>query len=165
MWVYFDASVLVKRYTHEGGTLLVNEIFQYLPLSQMTCLGLGLLEIVSILVRKRNDGRLSQRLFQQAMINFRTEIVEHEQFSTMSVDDALLALAMDLIVKHNLNAIDAVILRSALNLQQILHASGDQLLLWTSDKRLVRAAQNEGLMAFDPEVETMSHLHQLLSIS
>jgi hypothetical protein len=57
-----------------------------------------------------------------------------------------------------------VILRSALDLQQVLQARGEDLMLWTSDKRLVRAAQREGILAFDPEVETIDHLHQLLGI-
>jgi hypothetical protein len=38
-------------------------------------------------------------------------------------------------------------------------------MLWTADKRLACAAQSEGLIVFDPEVETISSLHQLLGIS
>ena len=34
--------------------------------------------------------------------------------------------------------------------------------LWTSDKRLVRAARGEGIEVFDPEEETIGSLHQLL---
>ena len=164
-WLYFDASALIKRYSQETGTPLVNEVFRLLPRSRMTCSTLGILEIVSILVRKRNDGRLNQTLFEQAMIEFRAEVIDHEEFSAASVSDALLLSALDLIAKHNLNATDAVILRSALNLQQVLREAGDELMLWTSDKRLVRAAQGEGLTAFDAEEETIGHLHQLLGVS
>jgi predicted nucleic acid-binding protein len=99
------------------------------------------------------------------MIEFRAEVIDHEEFSAASVSDALLLSALDLIAKHNLNATDAVILRSALNLQQVLRETGDELMLWTSDKRLVRAAHGEGLTAFDPEEETIGHLHQLLGVS
>ena len=59
-WIYFDASALIKRYSQETGTPLVNEVFRLLPRSRMTCSTLGILEIVSVLVRKRNDGRLNQ---------------------------------------------------------------------------------------------------------
>jgi hypothetical protein len=52
-----------------------------------------------------------------------------------------------------------------LNLQQVLREAGDELMLWTSDKRLVRAAQGEGVTAFDPEEETIGHLHQLPGVS
>lgn len=67
VWVYFDASALVKRYSTEEGTSLVNELFNRLSMDQMMCASIGVLEIVSVLVRKRNDGRLSPKLFTQAM--------------------------------------------------------------------------------------------------
>ena len=164
-WIYFDASALVKRYSVETGTPLVNEVFHHLPSSRMSCSTIGVLEIVSILVRKRNDGRLDQRLFEQAMIEFRAEVIDQVSFLMTSVDDALLLSALELIAKHNLNATDAVVLRSALNLQRLLQASGDKLTLWTSDKRLTRAAQYEGLLSFDPEVEDIASLLHLLSVS
>jgi predicted nucleic acid-binding protein len=161
-WIYFDASALIKRYSLENGTPLVNEVFLYLLPSQMSCSTLGILEIVSVLVRKRNDGRLNQSLWEQAMLEFKAEVIDHKDFLVTPVDDALLLSALDLIVKHNLNATDATILRSALNLQNVLQQAGDALTLWTSDKRLVRAAQAEGIAVFDPEVETIDHLHHLL---
>ncbi|MDI6792214.1 MAG: type II toxin-antitoxin system VapC family toxin [bacterium] len=160
--IYFDASALVKRYAQEIGTALVNEVFRHLPLSQMVCSTVGILEIISILVRKRNDGRLSQALFEQAMIEFKAEVIDHEEFSATSVNDTLLLSALDMIEKHNLNATDAVILRSTLNLRLAFQEVGDELMLWTSDKRLVRAAQGEGIISFNPEEETIDRLHQLL---
>jgi predicted nucleic acid-binding protein len=118
-WViYFDASALVKRYSEETGLPIVDEVFHYLPLNQITCSGLTALEIASVLVRKRNDGRLSQRSFQQIMIEFKAELIDHAEFSTSPIDNVLLLSALDLIAKHNINATDAVILRSALNLQK-----------------------------------------------
>ena len=156
--VYFDASALIKRYSQEVGTPLLNEVFERVLPTHMTCSVLGILEVVSILARKRNDGRLSQSLFEQAMAEFRSEVVDSEEFLPTSIDDALLLSATGLITKHNLNATDAAILRSALNLHQALRAQGDDLILWVSDKRLARAAQGEGLVVFDPEIETMSRV-------
>lgn len=78
VWVYFDASALVKRYSPEDGTDLVNELFRQLPVEQVTCATIGLLEIISVLVRKRNDGRLTRKLFTQAMIELNQEIIEDE---------------------------------------------------------------------------------------
>lgn len=164
-WIYFDASALIKRYSQETGTSLVNEMFRHIPPNRMTCSTLGILEIVSILVRKRNDGRLSQALFEQAMLEFRAEVIDHEEFSATSVNDALLFSALELIARHNLNTTDAVILRSALNLRQILQEGEEELMLWTSDKRLAHAARDEGLTVFNPEEETMGRLHQLLGVS
>jgi predicted nucleic acid-binding protein len=128
----------------------------------MTCSLLGVLEIVSILVRKRNDGRLEQTFFEQAMTEFKAEVIDQEEFLATSVDDVVILSSLELIAKHNLNSTDAIILRSALNLSQILQSQGDELSLWTSDRRLIRAAQNEGLGVFDPEIETIEALKQLL---
>lgn len=163
LWVYFDASALVKRYSSEDGTELVNELFQQLPIEQMAFAMIGVLEIISVLVRKRNDGRLSPKLFTQAMLELNKEVIEDAAFSVASVDDELFLSALDLIAQHNINATDAIILRSCLNLQQVLQNQGHRLVLWSCDKRLLRAAQHEGVEVFDPEVETKAQLQTLLS--
>lgn len=162
VWVYFDASALVKRYSLEEGTDLVNELFKQLPIQQMTCAMIGVLEIISVLVRKHNDGRLSSRLFTQAMVELNQEIIEDAAFSIASIDNDLLLSALGLIAQHNINATDAIILRSCLNLQQALQTQGQRLVLWSCDKRLVRAAQHEGITVFDPEIETKSQLDTML---
>ena len=165
VWVYFDASALVKRYSSEHGTELVNELFHQLPVETMTCAMIGVLEIISVLVRKRNDGRLPQKLFAQAMVELNQEIIEDEGSSIASLDDELILSALDLIAQHNINATDAIILRSCLNLQQVLQNQENRLVLWSCDKRLIRAAQQEGVAVFDPEVETKATLQTLLSNS
>jgi predicted nucleic acid-binding protein len=126
---------------------------------------MGILEIISVLVRKRNDGRLSLKLFNQAMVELNQEIIEGEAFSIASVDDELILAALDLIAQHNINATDAIVLRSCLNLQQVLQNQGHRLVLWSCDKRLLRAAQHEGVESFDPEVETRAQLQTFLSSS
>jgi hypothetical protein len=69
-----------------------------------------------------------------------------------------------LIARHNINATDAIILHSCLDFLQTLAAQGNhRLLLWSCDKRLLRAAQHEGVEVFDPEVETKAKLHTLLT--
>lgn len=162
MWhSYFDASALAKRYTTESGTALVNEAFNLLAREKMYCSTLGLLEVVSILIRKRNDGRLARPLFRQAMAAFKSEVITNVAFQKSSVDDALLLLSFDLLEQHNLNSADTIILRSALNLQQALQLTNEALVLWTSDKRLARAAAAEGLQVFDPEIETIATLQTL----
>ena len=69
------------------------------------------------------------------------------------------------IAKHSINSTDAVILRSVVNLKNELDTAGDQLVLLTSDKRLVKAARNENVIVFDPEAETLASLQQLLATS
>ena len=97
-----------------------------------------------------------------ALVN---EAFVHVPVSRMMCADDLLLSALGLVLKHNLNATDAAVLRSALNRQQALRQTGHELLFWTCDKRLIRAAQSEGLSAFDPETETLARLHELLGLS
>lgn len=165
MLIYFDASTLVKRYSHENGTALVNEAFVHIPCTHMTCSSIGMLEVLSILVRKRNDGRIIHMVFEQAMHLYKTEVIANPSFLTIPATDALVHSAMDLIPKHNINATDAIVLRSALRMKSNLQRIGGTITLWTSDKRLYRASQQEGLSVFDPEQETMTSLHAVLGIS
>lgn len=162
---YFDASALAKRFTQEPGTEVPNELFFLAPRRQMACLVMGLLEVISILVRQRNDLRLAPPLFKVAMAGFKAEVVDNSDFRKVSASDALLYASADLITKHNLNATDAVILRAGLDLQDALRQDGDELILWTADGRLIRAAEAEGLRVFDPEVETVLSLHHLLGVA
>lgn len=157
--IFFDASALAKRYAAETGTPLVNRAFDLVPVAHaMTCSATTLLETLSILVRKRNGGQIDQRSYEDAVIKFQTEVVMDAMFAITSVNDQLLHDAELFIPKHNINATDAVILRSALTLQQTLRAAGDDVVLWTADKRLVRAAQAEALPVLDPEVASIDEV-------
>lgn len=159
---YFDANALAKRYSKEFGTDLINEIFRHISLSHITSLTLSILETASILVRKKNDGRLPKAAFDQAIVNFHAELIDAPEFIPATINDALVFSALDFIAKHSINSTDAVILRSVLNMKERLDATGDKVVLLTSDKRLAKAAKSEGVTVFDPEVETLASLRNLL---
>ena len=161
-WLYFDANALAKRYSREIGTDLINEIFRCASLSHCTCLSLSILETASILVRKKNDGRLPLAAFDQAIINFRTELIDAPEFIPAAINDSLVSSAYNFIAKHNINSTDAVILRSVLNMKEKLNATGEQLVVLTSDKRLIKAAKSENVDVFDVEVETMTSRQKLI---
>lgn len=118
-------SALAKRYAPETGTALVNEAFRLVPPARLTCLTMGVLEIISILIRKRNDRRLKQKHFKQAVLDFNAEVVDSKTFAAASADNALIYAAIPLLHAHNINGTDAVVLRSALNLRAA--ASGRRL--------------------------------------
>jgi predicted nucleic acid-binding protein len=161
--IFFDASALAKRYAAETGTPLVNGVFDLVPMLTMTCSTITVLETLSILVRKRNGGQIDQRSYEDAVIKFQTEVVTNAMFAITSVNDQLLHDAELFIPKHTINATDAVILRSALTLQQTLRATGDDVVLWTADKRLVRAAQREALPVLDPEVASIDAVRRMVA--
>lgn len=160
--ICFDASALIKRYSFEAGTDLLNEVFRLSPAEWLSCSTLTILEVASILARKRNDQRLTPDQFQQAMTNFKQEVLESDTFSAIPVNDSLLRSSLELTLERNINAADAVVLRSALNVRDALRPSGADLMLWASDRRLVRAAMAEGLTVFNPEKDTIDRLRELL---
>ena len=65
---------------------------------------------------------------------------------------------MDLIETHSLNSVDSIVLRSALEVATLLRKAGDELVLVASDQRLLRAAQAEGILVFNPEIDSQQVL-------
>lgn len=162
--IYLDSSALVKRYSLEPGTQLLNVAFQEISPGRLACSAITILEVFSILVRKRNDGRLMQGPFERAFNQLEAEVIQNDEFVTLDINPSVLSSALSLIAQHNINSSDAIILSSALTRQHSLQLTNDNLMFWASDKRLLRAAQAEGLTVFDPEIETLLHLQTLLGI-
>lgn len=158
-YFYFDASALAKRFTKEIGSEIINFLFAHVSLNHMTCLILGVVELHWVCVRKKNDGIISSEDYTQAKINLNYEIVDSSSgFNTISVSDTLVLSSMPLIESHSLNSTDALVLRSALDLNIELQNIGDNLVLVASDQRLLRAAQQEGLLVFNPETDSQQTL-------
>lgn len=159
---YWDASALAKRYAPEIGTPLVNHLFTYVTPDRMLCLIVGVSEVISIFVRKKNARLITPEAFSQALVDFRTEIIEVDAFKLISIEDTLVFASHPLIEKHALNATDALILRSTLNMATVLRPVGNDIVLVTSDHRLLRAAQVEGLQTFNPEIDVQTALDILI---
>ena len=158
-YFYYDASALVKRYTQELGSDKINFLFFNVPHDRLMCLTLGAIEVIWVLVRKRNDSRLTNDDFRQAGINLDYEVIDNQSgFRTISVPNSLIWRSMDLIENHSLNSVDAIVLRSALDIAAACRAEGNELVLVASDQRLLRAASSEELLVFNPE----THPEQML---
>ena len=149
--VYFDASAISKRYVRERGTPEVNHVFGRTPGDRVHVLAVGAGEVVSVLVRRRNGGLLPPAAYSAALARFRTEILDDPTVEKVAADAATVRASLDLIDRHSINATDALILRTALDLQAVLAPAGDDLVVVACDQRLVAAARAEGLPAFDPE--------------
>lgn len=159
LYFYFDASALVKRYTDEIGSDEIDYLFTNVPLDRMHCLLIGAIEVFWICVRKRNDGRITTDQFAQA-----TGYLDHEvlsiisDFKTIPIPDTLVLNSVSLIETHSLNSVDALVLQSAMDIDIELHNDGNRLVLVASDQRLLRAADNEGLLVFNPETDSQKDL-------
>ena len=146
--VFWDASGLAKRYTEETGRFTVNAIFAEVNPEEMYVTPLGYSETYSILIRKHNSGLLSTPAFWAAANALRSEIIGEADFGLLSITDALIFSSLSLIGAHNINSADAAILSTYLQFQR---TSTTPCLLVASDKRLLRAAQAEGLNSLNPE--------------
>jgi hypothetical protein len=155
---YLNASALAKRYVPETGSLLVDEIFDKVPGDRVYLLNVGVGEVVSILVRKKNAGAISDAYFRQALLDFEAEIVRTADINKIPISNRLATSCLSLIVTHSINSTNAVSLRSALAISQKLRAGSDDLVLVASDQRLLRAAQAEGLSTFNPESQDQAAL-------
>lgn len=137
-------------------------LFVRLTPKRIVVLGVGIAEVASILVRKRNAGVIPQAVFSNAIVNFSAEIINRRQVRKITASNALALAALALISQPAINATDAILLRSALTFATNLRARGDDLVLVASDQRLLRAAQVEGLLVFKPETQTTTDLDALL---
>jgi predicted nucleic acid-binding protein len=161
-FAYLDASALAKRYVAEAGSVMVDHLFVRVPRERMIVFSVGLTEVVSIFVRKHNGGVIGTPRFRHALRSFRTEFDLAGPARIVPVDGQLAELAYGFVEVYSLNSTDAIILRSALDAAAALRATGDDLLLVASDRRLLRAARAEGLTAFDPEAQSAADLDTIL---
>lgn len=149
--VYFDASALSKRYVPEPGSLVVDHIFGRAPSARMRVLAVGAGEVLSVLVRRRNARTLPPADYIRAEAAFRAEVLDHPAVEKVEVDVTTVRASLAFIERYSINATDALILRTALDLQAVLTPAGDDLVVVACDQRLVAAARAEGLPVFDPE--------------
>ncbi|MDE0555837.1 MAG: type II toxin-antitoxin system VapC family toxin [Candidatus Poribacteria bacterium] len=158
-YFYFDASGLVKRYTEEVGSDKIDFLFQNVPLNRLMCLAIGVAEVFSICVRKRNDGRITRHHFDQAIGYLDTEVINTASaFETVPAQNVLIWQSIRLMDIHSINSVDAILLCSALDIATNLRNEQNELVLVASDQRLLRAAQSEGLLCFNPETDSQQIL-------
>ena len=163
-YFYFDASALAKRYIEEIGSDKIDFLFENVSLTHLQCLVIGAMEVFWICVRKKNDGRITADQFTQATGHLEFEVINTQSdFKTIPIPDSLVWDSMDLIETHSLNSVDAIVLRSALNVAAELRRAGDTLVLVASDQRLLRAARAEGLQVFNPEIDSQKILTDWIS--
>jgi predicted nucleic acid-binding protein len=114
-------------------------------------LKLTLCEAISVLSREHNSGRIPLDLFQKATAQV---LLEARATNQQSIDNESILPSIPLISRHNLNASDALFLYQALNLHELLQTMEQDLVLVASDRRLLRAAKDQGLVKLNPKETT-----------
>ena len=162
---WLDASACVKRYIVEEGTPLINRLFARVSLDEMFCLLEGIGEIISVIVRRRNRRALTARAFNQAKRLLDDEIIHSEEVELVLPTENQITISWEFIEKHSINSTDAILLQCALDEASERRMSGDNLVLVSSDKRLLSASREEGLITFDPETDDQTTLDFLINSS
>ena len=152
---YLDASAMVKRYAPESGSELVNALFTRVPAQQHIVSIWTVAETVAALNRKRNSAQMTSSALASAVNLLLTET---DALWQVKVDSASVRDSLDLITRHNINATDALHLHIVLHLQRLLAQFGTDIVLVTSDHRLLNAAEAEGLRTIDPEQASEAEL-------
>lgn len=159
---FLDGSALAKRYVPETGSVLVDFILDNVPVNRIFILNIGACEVVSVLVRKRNAGTLSVADCSQAILELESEVIQSPAKHLLSFDNVVAIEALAYIILHSINATDAIVLRVALDVARHLRNQRDDLVLVASDERLLRAAQAEGPLTFNPETRDQHALMTLV---
>src|SRR5262245_49218830 len=100
---FLDASALGKRFLPEVGTPVLNHLFARMPSGRLVVLNVGVAEVLSILVRGRNGGRLTPAAFSQTRKTFLAQIVRPTLPRKLPTSNRLVNAALALIPKHSIN--------------------------------------------------------------
>lgn len=107
-YAYIDPSAWVKRYYREMGTELTNALFDTLlrlrP-ARLLCSRIGMTEVIAVLNRHRNAGRVTQSLFNMAYAHFEAET---RLVRLLAVHNHQIDASVRLLLIHRLNATDAL---------------------------------------------------------
>lgn len=156
--LYLDSSVLVKRYLEERGSdkLIAKISIGKGTFPRVLTSVLSFAEVHSALARKLQERPpLRATEYHWATTRFNSDWRTY--LTRVELIPDVLDLIPGLVKRHLLKGSDGVHLASALwvrqrlELDKIQHPLPEPLIFSTSDKRLARAAEYEGLEVFNPE--------------
>lgn len=133
---YFDASALAKRYVREKGSLKVQRL---LSSGLGATSRLSAVEIVSAVMRRVREGRLSEKDCDRVLAALGADMTA---MLVVEITAAVVTRAQLLLQRHHLRAGDAIQLASCLHLQEQLD---DETSFVAFDGRLITAARTERL--------------------
>jgi predicted nucleic acid-binding protein len=164
-YFYLDASAYAKYYYPEPGSDIVEALIDALPDAQarrLVIAAMSIAETIAVLNRRRNELRIPDAEYGPVVARLLADV---SRFTHWRIHDQDILDATILIPTHNLNAADALHLHTALRLQQILSRTRqDQVVMVASDRRLLRAADAEGMTALDPEAATVREVWNLVEL-
>ncbi len=164
-YFWLDASAVVKRYIEEtNGTPEMRYFFGHVPPERMMiCRSVTIGEVISIFVRRKNNREITTVDFNQIKQLFETEITQQSDVVKVYPTNNQADDSVRLIETYSINSADAIILQCAIDTTIELRMNEDNLVLVSSDKGLIRASRNEGLLTFNPETDSQTTLDVLIN--
>ena len=159
--LFWDASALAKRYAREFGSDVANFLFEQRPPLTMASTPWGYVETFSILRRRLNSNAINITSFEAAVSSLQAEVFQNDAFALLTISDEDIFESIEMIRKHNLNSTDSAILTVVLATNNSPDAP--VIIVVASDKRLLRAAELEGLRTLNPEEMPLSELPAFIS--
>lgn len=159
LWV--DSSALIKWFVPEVGSEIVSRLLE--TNSQHVLKGTTLVQYAethAAVLRRRNAGNIDAHYFDDVVLALETRVLTDESFLLISVDDTCYLQGLSLVRKHNINCVDAACLFCII---RFLREYSAQSVFVAADRRLLRAAAEEGLQPLDPQLANMAEVDALLS--
>jgi predicted nucleic acid-binding protein len=147
---YFcDSSAIIKRYTIEAGSAYMIGLASPQSGAQIFVAQITQVEVISGLARLYREGIfMAQTLFlARQSVNYHVS----RDYDVIAFSERIIQRAEEMLLQHPLRGYDAVQLASALDLRaRLLVASQITPVFVSADRRLLAAAEAEGLITDDP---------------
>jgi predicted nucleic acid-binding protein len=148
---YLDTSALVKRYKTEEGSDIIDYLYDNLPKGHRLATSfLTVLEFVSAIRRLLKGNRISKANFETIISTFSQEL---EPFLIRSIEDNVVAEALNKVVSHALKSADSIHLSTVLELREIMKDAGEKVVFVCDDDELMKAGRRENLECINPRKE------------
>ncbi len=145
---YLDTSALVKRYKTEEGSDIIDYLFDNLPKGHSLATSfLTVLEFVSAIRRLLKGNRISKDDFETIISTFSQEL---EPFLIRSIEDNVVAEALNKVVSHALKSADSIHLSTVVELREIMKDAGEKVVFVCDDDELMKAGRRENLEVINP---------------
>lgn len=143
--LFIDTSALAKRYVIETGTKWMRSQTRPSAGNNVIIAGSTPIELFSLLARRQREGSIKAN----AAGRLRRIVLRHvkDEYLTIPLDEALLARARGLVIKHPLRALDALQLACALEASLILNVT---MTFIGADNNLLAIAAVEGFSTDNP---------------
>ena len=143
--LYLDASALVKLYVDEPGSERMMELASEDADHDLAICSIAQVEFHAAIWKRLRTGESNEVAVRQAAKSFEDEF--RGAFLLCPVDDRTLDLASAMVPQHGLRAYDATQLAACLVLETRM---GESPTFVCADRRLLAAAEAEGLAVLDP---------------